>query len=101
MAGLKLDGSDELSHGRALSARKGVADGLQGDTSHESDIRPDHKKAYLLGRESGQSIRQGIVDEITWDRRGTPPPHPQGAGYLLGRRFGECLAKKIAEAVKP
>ena len=110
MASLKLDGSYEFPHGEAFSVRRGVADGLQDNTSRSS-LRPTHGPAYRLGRESGLEWREcicvdvsrGIVDEITWDQRGTPPPHPPdaSAGYRLGRIFGECLTKKIARAEKP
>ena len=112
MESLKLDGSPELPHGRTLSVRRGVADGLEDGTSRESLIPDGHETAYGQGRELGQEWRlcingevsRGTVEEIEWDRvRQTSPPIPEGAGpeYRLGRIFGKGLVLLVARAETP
>ena len=99
-----------IPHGRTLTVRLGVADGLNGTNDHEAGISKGQTDldAYRLGHELGQKlsnfsngeVSRGICFEIVPDRRFkryAPPPDDNNE-YRSGREFGKCLVDLIRNA---
>jgi hypothetical protein len=51
----------EIPHGHGLSFKKGVSDGLLGNSSHEGDIHSTHKASYERGVIVGTNLKEKIA----------------------------------------
>ena len=98
MADLTHGSSNEISHGRTLSVGKGIADGLRGGDRERQSITESHVSDYEQARRKGERLRDGMIYELTRDRRERPDPSSDCRWYERGRQIGNELRDDISEA---
>lgn len=94
MAGI----NDEISHGRTLAVGRGVADGLLGGCRERQNVSESHKPDYEQARIEGERLRDGMIYELTRDRRKKAASSSDCLWYERGRKIGNELRDQISEA---
>ena len=55
---------EEIPHGHGLSTKRGIADGLLGETKYKSNVPSGHDKSYRRGVEIGKKLVQQVADLV-------------------------------------
>lgn len=54
----------DIPHGHGLSYKKGICDGLMGETKYSNLIHETHRLTYNKGVEEGKNIKESISSRV-------------------------------------